>query len=513
MDFRGGIMISLFSVKKEDLGSGVYGREYAMLQFSVEQNKLKPAVAEVVLLEKIATEDLLGYFAIKKEDIDPIFVGKCVFPINSSEKIYNLEAVPPNLEVRLQELRGPSKFEGQFLANHPVYIRAKDLNVRSALESVTWIEGLLDGLERLVSKKNIYNFSLEEMIFPNFQFNFIFNSVKFGQKRISATEEVFGADGICCNNPNELINSWCKYTESSSIHDGTNFEVDKVVLSREGEFYTKKAVVKGNLDFNVLYENRVKEIVELNIRTSNLEEVVVYNVPIDVGDYFIDSAKWQEGVTYKPEDVVVFVEGDEAIFAVCEAGHVSSNDNRGSTDFWRLAQKRDFYEQKHFFFFSKMGKEILENISQHLNLHLLLNYPKKSMEFEARFEDWAGIEVGDKVNIAIDEEIIPCLVVKYKKFYSYERAYVKVKCISLDTSSDESAVQKWKDNYGSDEFTFGRIKLFETVEIVGSPDPVIFPSIDVQKKESGEIKIKVPDGGIWIQEKLLRLRGYLDGGM
>ena len=506
------MIINLFSIKREELGSRVYEKKYRIRQFSIEQKKFQSAVAEVALVDKIDSADLSKYFVLGQEDEEPIFVGKCKFPINAWDGVYTFEAIPPDLESKLQEMRG-SSFEEKFLFSHPAYIRAKDLEVRSALESIKELGGFFAGFEKVISKKNIYNFSLEERILPNFQFNLIFNSVKFGKKQISATDKVFGSDGIHCGNAKELINSWSKYIQSSSIHESTNLSVDKISFGKDGNFYVKNSVVKGNLEFNVLYENRNKEIVELNLHTSDSSEVLIFNLPIDVADYLIDSNRWKNGVEYRVDEVVVFIEDGTAVFAACKAGHLSNQENYCSTDFWQLAERREFLDAGDFFLFSKMGKEMLESISKYLNLYILFNYPKKLMEFEARFEDWVDVEIGDRINVAVEEKLISALVVEYQKFYSYGKAYVRVKCISLDTASEEGIVENLKKACGDTELDFSGIKIFSKIEILGSPKPTILPSLDVRVKEAGEIAIRVPNGGIWIQEKLLRLRGYLDGGI
>ena len=504
------MIINLFSIKRQELGGRVYEKKYRIRQFLIEQKKFQSAVAEVALVDKIDSADFSKYFVLAQEDEEPIFVGKCKFPVNSWDGVYTFEAIPPDLDSKLQEMRG-SSFEEKFLFSHPAYIRAKDLGVRSALESIKDLGEFFASFEKVVSKKNIYNFSLEERILPNFQFNLIFNSVKFGKKRISATDKVFGSDGIHCGNAKELINNWSKYIQSSSIHESTNLSLDRTSFGKDGNFYVKNSVVKGNLEFNLLYENRNKEIVELNLHTSDSSEVLVFNLPIDVADYLIDSKRWQNGVEYKVDEVVVFVEDHTAVFAACKASHLSSQENYCSPNFWQLSERREFLDAEDFFFFSKMGKQMLESISKYLNLYILFNYPKKLMEFEARFEDWADVEVGDRINVAVEEKLISALVTEYQKFYSYRKAYVKVKCISLDTASSKEVVEDLQKICGGNELDFSGIKVFSKIEILGSPKPTIVPSLVVKVKEAGEIVIRVPDGGIWIQEKLLRLRGYLDG--
>ena len=497
--------MKLYSIKKEDIGSFLnLGTEYKVIQFHIKHEYLKPPTAEVICCEKITESELSEYFVLTNNKDEVIFIGRCKFPIDSSRNIYIFEGIPIDLESKIKEIQKKrSVFEEKFLSDYPICICSRDLSIRSVFDKPKLID-------RVLSEDSIYSYSIKENKLPNFQFNLIFNSFKSNKTRVSASKLVFGDDGIECSNPHDLISSWSKHIQSSAIHESSKFSIQKAVFQKSGDSYTKSYKVGGNLEFNISCESRVKEIVELNIKNSDSSEVVVLNLPIDVTDYIIDSKKWQKGVQYRNGDVVVFLEEGYAIFAACTVDHTASEENYSSRDFWELAERQDFFEVQDFFLFSRIGKEVFESISRYINLYISLNYPQKILEFKAPLEKWLDIDIGVKLNCIIEENAFDCVVTSYSKFCKYGEEYIKIRASVAAVSPSEGILEAWRDAYGPDTVDFNGLKVMQKAEIIDFNSNQLADScLQVQKQAAGEIRLKVPDGAIFISERMIRLRGYI----
>ena len=143
--------MKLISIKKEDLGCFLHsGNNYQIIEFCLKHEYLEVAILEVICSEKIDEVDLEGYFALIDYNDQVIFLGRSKFPIDHSRNFYLFEAIPPDLDDQIEEIKKKYlSFENKLLNDCPIYITSKDLKVYSIVD-----EPKLS--DKIISKENIY---------------------------------------------------------------------------------------------------------------------------------------------------------------------------------------------------------------------------------------------------------------------------------------------------------------------------------------------------------------------